>query len=328
MIEGLSARRVESTPASDPTLGIASRQQQEQRGEKQSGAGYTGVSDTLSLSPEAREAVSKLQQRDREVRSHEQAHISAGGPHVSGGASYSYTRGPDGKQYAVGGSVSIDTASVPGNPEATLEKARMVRSAALAPGAPSAQDQSVAAQAASMEMQAQTEKRTQEQEEGGSGRIGLSGTDLGQDQDKSQGQPQGQPGSPLAVRSAQEAYSKQSTQGVQGIKPAERTDGAQAVGGPRAVDSVDAPAALDAASTVDPATGLRRADDSQAAAGQTPLAARTQSGSAGQNNGTLFGSMEAQARMDKVAAVYQAQQDKFIPITQLAPNGTGISITV
>lgn len=154
MVSGISASQMESLPSSDPTLGVGS-QQQENRGQRQPGASARAL---LNLSPEAQQAVSKLQQRDRDVRSHEQAHISAGGPHVTGGASYSYTRGPDGKQYATGGSVNIDTSSVPGDPEGTLEKARMVRSAALAPSSPSAQDQSVAAQASSMEMKARTDK--------------------------------------------------------------------------------------------------------------------------------------------------------------------------
>ena len=79
-ISGTSYRRVESTPNQNPTLGVASQQQQEQRGQQQGAAG--SVADSVSLSPEAQQQVRQLQQRDREVRSHEQAHISAGGPPV------------------------------------------------------------------------------------------------------------------------------------------------------------------------------------------------------------------------------------------------------
>lgn len=163
MISGISSNTVHSTPNFDPTMGVGGAGfgqsgQGRQGRQPSSGAQAQGATDSLSLSQEAQQQLSKLQQRDREVRTHEQAHISAGGQHVSGGASYSYTRGPDGRQYATGGSVSIDTSTVSGDPEATEEKARTVRRAALAPGNPSAQDQSVAAKAANMEMKAKMEK--------------------------------------------------------------------------------------------------------------------------------------------------------------------------
>ena len=93
-------------------------------------------------------AVQELKQRDREVRQHEQAHIAAGGSHVRGGAQYQYERGPDGRFYAVGGEVQIDTAPVPGDPAATIRKLEAVQRAASAPADPSGQDRSVAAAAA------------------------------------------------------------------------------------------------------------------------------------------------------------------------------------
>ncbi len=120
--------------------------------------GFPGQNAGVTEDEQALEQIRELEQRDREVRSHEQAHISAGGSAVSGGARYEYTVGPDGKQYAVGGEVSIDTSPVPGNPEATIEKAQTVRRAALAPATPSSQDQKVAAQAAQMEAEARMEK--------------------------------------------------------------------------------------------------------------------------------------------------------------------------
>ena len=97
----------------------------------------------------------ELKQRDQEVKAHERAHIAAGGSHVQGGARFSYRLGPDGNRYAVGGEVSIDTASVPQDPEATLRKAEAIRKAALAPAQPSAQDRAVAAEAARMAAEAQ-----------------------------------------------------------------------------------------------------------------------------------------------------------------------------
>lgn len=123
--------------------------------------------DELNLSAEAQAQLRKLQQRDREVRAHESAHLSAAGQHAVGGAQYQYQKGPDGRMYAIGGHVSIDTSSVPGDPEETERKAEQVRRAALAPGEPSAQDTQVAAQAARMSAEARTEQRTNPEEEDG-----------------------------------------------------------------------------------------------------------------------------------------------------------------
>jgi len=110
----------------------------------------------------------KLRKRDQEVRTHEQAHIAAAGGLAKGGATFSFQRGPDGKQYAVGGEVNIDTSPVSGNPEATIQKAKQIRAAALAPADPSAQDRAVAASATALEAQAQQELQKEEQEESAS----------------------------------------------------------------------------------------------------------------------------------------------------------------
>lgn len=119
------------------------------------GARASGTS-TQALSAEDEAELRTLQARDREVRQHEQAHLAASGGLATSGARFSYQRGPDGVDYAVGGEVSIDT--TPGRtPEETLQRARQVRAAALAPAQPSGQDLAVAAQAARMAMNAQTE---------------------------------------------------------------------------------------------------------------------------------------------------------------------------
>ena len=114
-----------------------------------------------ATSSEYRE-LQELKQRDREVRQHEQAHVAAGGQYVRGGANFSYERGPDGKQYATGGEVSIDTSEIPDDPEATIRKMQVVRKAAMAPAEPSAQDRSVAAEAAMAESEARAELREQQ----------------------------------------------------------------------------------------------------------------------------------------------------------------------
>lgn len=116
----------------------------------------SGLSPTLqrpsapvrSAEDEAR--IQKLQARDREVKAHEQAHLAAAGGLARGGAAYTYEKGPDGRLYATGGEVSIDTSPVPNNPAATLAKARQIQAAAAAPADPSGQDRSVAAAAGQM----------------------------------------------------------------------------------------------------------------------------------------------------------------------------------
>jgi len=99
--------------------------------------------------------VASLSARDREVRTHPQAHAAVGG-HYAGAPTYQFKRGPDGVNYAVSGEVSIST-SKESTPEATLKKAQVVRRAALAPAEPSPQDRRVAALATRMEMEARTE---------------------------------------------------------------------------------------------------------------------------------------------------------------------------
>lgn len=107
--------------------------------------------------------IRELSQRDQEVRAHEQAHNSVGGQYA-GAASYTYQRGPDGVNYAVGGEVSIDIGVVDGNPQATLEKMQTVQRAALAPAEPSSQDRRVAAMAAQQANQARAEIAAQSRE--------------------------------------------------------------------------------------------------------------------------------------------------------------------
>ena len=112
--------------------------------------------------------VAKLKQRDIEVRAHEAAHLAAAGQYATGGASFEYKRGPDGKSYAVAGEVGIDTSPVRNDPEATLRKARQIQAAAHAPANPSAQDRQVAAQAAAMASKARAEISQQKIEDGSS----------------------------------------------------------------------------------------------------------------------------------------------------------------
>lgn len=127
-----------------------------------------------SLSAAEERVLAQLQRRDDEVRAHEMAHLSASGGLAIGGASFSYQSGPDGKRYAVGGEVNIDT-SAGRTPEETLQKAEQIRSAALAPAEPSAQDRKVAAEAGRMAAQARLDiaaaERTEQAASTGGGKA-------------------------------------------------------------------------------------------------------------------------------------------------------------
>jgi SprA-related family. len=136
--------------------------------EGKTGSGGTQAergADGKDLNEEEKAEVKELKARDQEVRTHEQAHISASGGLSMGGASYERQRGPDGRMYAVGGEVQIDT-SEGTSPEDTISKAQQIRRAALAPAEPSGQDRQVAARAAQMEADARQEK-AKEAAEGG-----------------------------------------------------------------------------------------------------------------------------------------------------------------
>ncbi|QIK39064.1 hypothetical protein GWK36_02060 [Caldichromatium japonicum] len=112
-----------------------------------------------TLSRDDQRLIEQLKQRDAEVRAHEQAHIAAGGAYITSGPSYSYQTGPDGRRYAIGGEVGIDTSMNPDDPEGNLAKARAIIRAAMAPAEPSGQDVRVAAAARAMEMRAQQDLR-------------------------------------------------------------------------------------------------------------------------------------------------------------------------
>jgi len=107
--------------------------------------GQTGSGGAEELTEDEQQRVQELKKVDREVRAHERAHRAAGGT-LTGGAQFTYTRGPDGQQYATSGEVSIDTGREQ-SAAATAAKMEAVIRAALAPANPSSQDVAVAAQA-------------------------------------------------------------------------------------------------------------------------------------------------------------------------------------
>lgn len=109
-----------------------------------------------------KKSIENLKQRDSEVKAHEQAHMNAAGS-LASPPKYKTKTGPDGKQYAVSGSVNIDT-SEGRTPEETIAKAKIIKKAALAPKNPSAQDYKVAQKASQMEASAMAELAQKKQE--------------------------------------------------------------------------------------------------------------------------------------------------------------------
>lgn len=139
-------------------------------GEKSSVEGVKNVpvpennNQIVKLSREQQSEVDRLKKIDQETHAHEAAHKNTGGQYASN-ASFTYTIGPDGKRYAVGGEVSIDVAPIRDDPEATIAKLDVVIAAALAPLKPSAQDRKVAASAVAARNQARAELLEKKREE-------------------------------------------------------------------------------------------------------------------------------------------------------------------
>ena len=82
----------DDTPQSSDDGKVGQRREQQQQQEEQS-------------------IIRELAARDREVRAHEQAHAAVGGQYA-GSPSFTFERGPDGVNYAVGGEVPISLPSV------------------------------------------------------------------------------------------------------------------------------------------------------------------------------------------------------------------------
>jgi len=143
-----------------------SRSRRGQVGEEKGASPPTGTPPSSSsspagkLTPEEQQAVLKLKQRDREVRTHEAAHLANAGRYATGGPTYTYQSGPDGKRYAIGGEVPIDV-SKEKTPEQTIRKMETVRRAALAPANPSSADRNIAASASMKEAEARQEINSQ-----------------------------------------------------------------------------------------------------------------------------------------------------------------------
>jgi hypothetical protein len=140
--------------------------------------------------------IRELQARDREVRAHEQAHATVGGQYA-GAPSYEFETGPDGRQYAVGGEVSIDV-SEEETPEESLRKFQQVEAAALAPAEPSPQDFRVAAEArqGANEARAEIARERAEEINNESPQVGSEATTIDEQENANEGVVGVSPGQP------------------------------------------------------------------------------------------------------------------------------------
>jgi hypothetical protein len=112
-------------------------------------------SEAKQQDTQTQQIIARMKATEEKVKAHEAAHKSGGA--ATGPISYTYTRGPDGKNYISGGEVPI-TISSGQTPQETISRMQQVIQAALAPADPSPQDRAVAAQAAAMQQTARQEQ--------------------------------------------------------------------------------------------------------------------------------------------------------------------------
>jgi hypothetical protein len=120
--------------------------------------------DGRNLSREEQKEVRELERIDRQVRSRELAHRAVAGNYARGSVYFDYVTGPDGKKYAEEGHINIDSRPVPNNPEATIRKARAIRSVELSTTNASLQDRNVSAEISKIEREARMELKTEQRE--------------------------------------------------------------------------------------------------------------------------------------------------------------------
>lgn len=205
--------------AAEPEVGTTNQAEGETK-ESQSNSAQQrdkGI-DGEELTEEEQAEVEDMKDRDAEVRTHENAHKSAGGQYAAA-PSYTYETGPDGKRYITDGEVSIDIGEE-SDPQDTITKMQVVKRAALAPAQPSAQDRQVYAEASQKEAQARQELNEQKQEEaqGSSESKAQSGTTGTQGTNP-------EPGNQAAPNGTNAAEGTRAAEGTnaQGVAPMSRT---------------------------------------------------------------------------------------------------------
>ena len=114
-----------------------------------------GLRPMQDLSSEEQQQLRDLERRDQQVRTRDMAFIAAAGG-AAGSYSVEYETGPDGRRYAVGADIKLDT-SEGATPEQTLAKARALRAATMSARGESSTDASATAKAVRMEAEARAE---------------------------------------------------------------------------------------------------------------------------------------------------------------------------
>ena len=106
---------------------------------KHSAPRASGVQEVRDLDPAQRAALDDLRRRDQQVRQEERAHAAVAGD-LAGPISYVTQRGPDGRLYAIGGSVPIEARVATGDPAEARRLGARVAAAAQAATNPSGAD--------------------------------------------------------------------------------------------------------------------------------------------------------------------------------------------
>lgn len=161
----------QQTEQTNETNDLQNNQKEEKQAERSNASERTfeeSQAGVRELSAQEQLQVRKLEQRDQEVRMHEQAHIAASGGISVSAANFTYQTGPDGQRYAIGGEVNFRTPAS-SDPKQALQTAHQLQQMALAPANPSSTDRSVAAKAAQdaararMQIQQETMEEYREQ---------------------------------------------------------------------------------------------------------------------------------------------------------------------
>jgi hypothetical protein len=211
---------VAETKVSDSERGrVSPAKAPEQQGVQRSGKAVEefkpySPADQTKKDPQVEAAIQQLKSIEEKVKAHEAAHKSAGGA-MTGPVSYTYTRGPDGKNYITGGEVPISV--TPGKtPQETISRMQQVIQAALAPADPSSQDRAVASQAAAQQQQARQEQSQQL----ATGSSAVAGTASQMTPPPAAAPEPGKQSDSITARDSQRAYGNPAVTGKQPETPA------------------------------------------------------------------------------------------------------------
>ena len=152
--EALDAAKEQSLADNMVDVGVQATHRETDSDDGQQDLG-DGLRSETELSAEELQELRAMERRDQQVRTRDMAFIAAAGG-AAGSYSVQYETGPDGRRYAVGADVKLDT-SEGATPEQTLAKARALRAATMSARGDSTTDASAASKATRMEAEARAE---------------------------------------------------------------------------------------------------------------------------------------------------------------------------